>query len=209
MHIELIDLLRCPRQHEESWLVAAFNKMDGRFVIEGKLGCPICSASYPITGGVADLRESRVTRPEVVSDASVKDEESTALRIAAMLGLTRAGSVAVLSAMPSSIARIIAELASARVVGTNATTQSRDERENVAMVLSDNRLPFASGSIDAVMLESTVAGDEVGEAIRVLRTGGRLVVPAGTGLRGNVRELARDNRYIVAESTGPLLNLSR
>ncbi|MGZ7033566.1 MAG: hypothetical protein ACXVIJ_16510, partial [Thermoanaerobaculia bacterium] len=84
-----------------------------------------------------------------------------------------------------------------------------EERENVAMVLSDNRLPFASGSIDAVMLGSKAGQHEIAEAVRVLRTGGRLVVAAGTALGGNLRELARDDRYLVAESTGPLLNLSR
>ncbi len=183
--------------------------MDGRFVIEGKLGCPMCSASYPIAGGVADLRESREAKLVNVNDTPGEDADATALRVAAMLGLTRAGGVAVLSAMPSSVAGLVAELASVRVVGTNATTPSSDERENVAMVLSDERLPFASGSIDAVMLGSVARSGEVGEAVRVLRTGGRLVVPAGTALGGNLRELARDDRYIVAESTGPLLNLSR
>jgi hypothetical protein len=196
-------------QHEESWLVAAFNKMDGRFVIEGKLGCPICSATYPITRGVADLRESPGILPGEFNDTPDEDAEGTALRVAAMLGLIRAGSVAVLSAMPSSIAGLVAELASVRVVGTNATTPSTEEQENVAMVLSDKGLPFASGSIDAVMLASIAGGDEVSEAVRVLRTGGRLVVPTATALGGNLRELARDDRYIVAESTGPLLNLSR
>ena len=183
--------------------------MDGRFVIEGKLGCPMCSASYPIAGGVADLRESRGAKLVNVNDTPGEDADATALRVAAMLGLTRAGGVAVLSAMTSSVAGLVAELASVRVVGTNATTPSSDERENVAMVLSDERLPFASGSIDAVMLGSVARSGEVGEAVRVLRTGGRLVVPAGTALGGNLRELARDDRYIVAESTGPLLNLSR
>lgn len=202
-------MLRCPRQHEESWLVAAFNKMDGRFVIEGKLGCPVCSASYPITGGVADLRESPGTPPTDFNDTPAEDAEATALRVAAMLGLTRAGSVAVLSTMPSSIAGLVAELASVRVVGINATTPPAEERENVAMVLSSNRLPFASSSIDAVMLASVAASDEVSEAVRILKTGGRLVVPAETALGGNLRELARDDHFIVAESTGPLLNLSR
>ena len=32
----MIDLLRCPREHEETWLVAAFNRMEGRFIVEGK-----------------------------------------------------------------------------------------------------------------------------------------------------------------------------
>jgi hypothetical protein len=44
MHIEFIDLLRCPNPHEETWLVAALHRMDGRLVIDAKLGCPVCSA---------------------------------------------------------------------------------------------------------------------------------------------------------------------
>jgi uncharacterized protein YbaR (Trm112 family) len=207
VYIELIDLLRCPRVHDESWLVAAFNRMDGRFVIEGKLGCPVCSASFPITSGVADLRDSREA-PATAPAPSAESDEDTALRAAAMLGLTRAGSVAVLSGMPGSIAGMIAEMASVRVVGTNSTSAA-GEHENVAMVRSSDRLPFASGSIDAVMLGASASSGEVEDAVRVLKTGGRLVVTADSPLRGNLRELARDEKYVVAESTGPLLGLTR
>jgi uncharacterized protein YbaR (Trm112 family) len=209
VYIELIDLLRCPRVHEESWLVAAFNKMDGRFVIEGKLGCPVCSASYPISNGIADLRDSHdaaIANPPRIQH---EDDEAAALRVAAMLGLTRAGNVAVLSGMPGSIAGLVAEMASVRVVGTNSVAPEANEQENVAMIRSSDRLPFASGSIDAVMLGTTGSSDEVEEAVRILKTGGRLVVTADSLLRGNLREIARDDRYIVAESTGPLLGLSR
>jgi uncharacterized protein YbaR (Trm112 family) len=208
VYIELIDLLRCPRVHEESWLVAAFNKMDGRFVIEGKLGCPVCSASYPIVNGVADLRDSNDAPVVEPSSSTGEDDEGAALRVAAMLGLTRAGSVAVLSGMPGPTAGLVAEMASVRVVGTNSITPG-SEQENVAMIRSSDRLPFASGSIDAVMLGTTVSSDEVEEAVRILKTGGRLVVTSDSPLRGNLREIARDDRYIVAESTGPLLGLSR
>lgn len=207
MYIELIDLLRCPRAHDESWLVAAFNKMDGRFIIEGKLGCPVCSASFPITNGVADLRDSHEA-PNVTSRLSDEKDEDAALRVAAMLGLSRPGSVAVLSNMIGSIPGLIAEMASVRVVGNNSIT-SGPEQENVAMIRSSNQMPFASGSIDAVMLGAQASSREVEEAVRILKTGGRLVVTADSPLRGNLRELARDDRYIVAESTGPLLGLSR
>lgn len=77
------------------------------------------------------------------------------------------------------------------------------------MIRSNDRLPFASGSIDAVMLGTTVSSDQAEEAVRILKTGGRLVVTADSPLRGNLKELARDDRYIVAESTGPLLGLTR
>ena len=55
MHIELIDLLRCPREHEETWLVAAFTRIQDRVVSEGRLGCPVCSAAYPIESGIANF----------------------------------------------------------------------------------------------------------------------------------------------------------
>ncbi|HMV31834.1 MAG TPA: hypothetical protein PKA50_06895 [Gemmatimonadales bacterium] len=53
MFIELTDHLRCPAEHPESFLVLIPHQMDGRQVREGLLGCPICQAEYPITGGVA------------------------------------------------------------------------------------------------------------------------------------------------------------
>ncbi|MEO8575536.1 MAG: hypothetical protein ABI556_02495, partial [Gemmatimonadales bacterium] len=88
MYIELIDLLRCPREHADSWLVAAFNKMDGRFVVEGKLGCPVCSATYGIREGIADLSED----PYEVTHGCGRlgdPEEEAAVRAAALLGLTK------------------------------------------------------------------------------------------------------------------------
>lgn len=183
--------------------------MDGRFIIDGKLGCPICSASYPISEGVADLRDA--TSGVIANDSysALEDDENAAMRIAAMLGLTRAGSVAVLSGLPAAIAGIVAELATARVIALNPATTLREEKENVAVVLSSDRFPLASGSIDGIILGTSPSSAEVAEAVRVLKTGGRLVVPADTPLGGNLRQLARDDRYIVAESTGPLIGLSR
>ncbi|MEP6507039.1 MAG: hypothetical protein ABJC63_02350 [Gemmatimonadales bacterium] len=206
MYIELIDLLRCPRPHEESWLVAAFNKMDGRFVIDGKLGCPICSASYPIQGGTADFRDD--TSCSTMGDAPDAATEEMTLRIAGMLGLTRAGATVVLSRMPSELANSVAELTGVRVICISSVGDSR-EAENVASVRVDEKLPLASGSIDAMMLAEPVSDRELREALRVLKTGGRLVAPAASALVGNLRELARDDRYIVAEFTGPLVGLTR
>jgi len=207
LYIELIDLLRCPRLHEESWLVAAFNRMDGRFVIDGKLGCPVCSASYPISNGTADFSsESSVATGEDPDPDLVTQE--LAMRVAGMLGLTRSGAVAVLSRMSPLVPVAVAELASVRVIALNATGNV-EEAENTAAVRADHRLPFASASIDAMMIGTIASPDDVAEAVRVLKTGGRLVLPAAASLSGNLRELARDDRFIVAESTGPLVSLSR
>ena len=53
MFVELIDALRCPRAHEDTWLVAAAAETRDRCVVHGSLGCPVCRATFPIAGGVA------------------------------------------------------------------------------------------------------------------------------------------------------------
>ena len=44
--------------HEASWLVVSFARRDGRFIVEGTLGCPVCHRQYPIRDGVARLWEA-------------------------------------------------------------------------------------------------------------------------------------------------------
>jgi len=55
MFIELTDHLRCVADHDESFLVLIPHRMEGRRVLHGTLGCPVCQAEYPIEGGIADL----------------------------------------------------------------------------------------------------------------------------------------------------------
>jgi hypothetical protein len=57
MFIELTDHLRCPAEHAESFLVLFPHVMEGRRVVRGVLGCPVCQAEYPIVAGVAELGE--------------------------------------------------------------------------------------------------------------------------------------------------------
>jgi uncharacterized protein YbaR (Trm112 family) len=51
--IELTDLLRCPADHAESFLVLLPDEMQGRFVRRGRLGCPVCHREFPIEEGIA------------------------------------------------------------------------------------------------------------------------------------------------------------
>ncbi len=55
MHIELVDTLRCPHPHEDTWLVASVTRFDGREVVEGTLGCPACRRQFPVRGGEVDF----------------------------------------------------------------------------------------------------------------------------------------------------------
>ena len=68
MFVELVDLLRCPRPHEDTWLVAAAEAMSGRHIVRGTLGCPVCEAEYPIRDGVV-LEHVEYLNPLAVMEA--------------------------------------------------------------------------------------------------------------------------------------------
>jgi uncharacterized protein YbaR (Trm112 family) len=207
LFIELIDLLRCPREHEETWLVAAFNRMAGRFVIEGRLGCPVCHENYSIEHGIPDLRTDHHSASAARSHPEPLDPEA-AVRLAAFLNLTREGSTVVLAGDHADSAHGVAELATCRTFAIRPhPVFPHDDSELVAAVAADRRLPFATSSIDGIAMS---AGEFTMEEIsRVLKPGGRLVAPSTTKLAGNVRELARDETNVVAEAVGPLLSLRR
>ncbi len=203
MFIELIDLLRCPVDHEESWLVAAFTKMDRRFVLEGKLGCPVCSRTYPIAGGAALFGGE----PLVVAGGEGDISSDETIRTAALLGLTRPGSTIVMEGPEAATAVRLSEMTEARVIVVNAIVGS-GESERVGLVSAKERLPFATSSADGVLFTSQ-RGARLEEALRILKPGGRLVVRAGVTVIPHFRELARDDRNVVGESVGPLIALSR
>jgi uncharacterized protein YbaR (Trm112 family) len=200
MFIELIDLLRCPREHEETWLVAAFSKMDGRFVTQGTLGCPVCNASYEIADGIARFsgEVSEAFAPSVTSDA--------VMRTAALLNLTRPGSVAVLCGDEANAAEDVSELTQCRIIALNPSAGIED-LERVATVVSVDRIPLASASVDAIAIDA--CDSLMTDAVRVLRPSGRLTARADAVLPRGLREIARDDHTVVAESVGELVRLSR
>src|ERR1041385_7775662 len=61
MFIELTDHLRCPSPHAEQFLVPLPGAMDGRRVVGGSLGCPVCGRVYGIAEGVADFGDGTPT----------------------------------------------------------------------------------------------------------------------------------------------------
>src|SRR5258707_12843155 len=53
MFIELTEILRCPRDHEESYVICGPVTMEGRDAVRGGIVCPACRAEYPIVDRVA------------------------------------------------------------------------------------------------------------------------------------------------------------
>lgn len=214
MFIEFIDLLRCPRPHADSWLVAAFEKMDGRFVMAGKLGCPVCSSNYTISAGVADLRSDAGSQAPAfdlhrfAADSSDHRIEEDSVRAAALMGLTNPNALVVLAGGSANLGRRVSELAEARVIALNPAPAVQ-ETERLAVVLMDSRFPLAPFSVDGMVLDGSAGPALFADAGRVLRQGGRLVAPADAALGAGFRVLARDDLQVVAESVGQLVSISR
>lgn len=66
MFIELTEILRCPREHQDTYVICVPITMDGRRVVRGVVSCPICQADYPVIDGVVYF--SSPDEPVAVSD---------------------------------------------------------------------------------------------------------------------------------------------
>lgn len=196
MFIELVDSLRCLSAHEDTWLVAAVTRMDGRHIIDGTLGCPLCRREYPIRDGVAWFVTPGATAPGLTRSSPAPDDR--VVRAAALLGLTDAGGIVALSGSWADCADGVAELGPAHVVLLNRTPSATAEQIVSSVVVGD-RLPFAAASVRAVALDDDLAGTTLDSAASVLRGRGRLVAPASATVPDGVTEMARDAQDWVAE----------
>ena len=206
MHIEFLDLLRCPRSHEETWLVAALHRMDGRQVVEAKLGCPVCGAEFFIRDGVAlfhaDAAPNRETQP--LGDEGV-------MRIAAFLDLTAPGKIVLLAGQLASASEPLSERADAQVISLNPASRAKGTAsDRVAELRAASPLPLAAKSLDGIALDELHSTREMlAEGARLLHPHGRLLAGARAELPAEFRELARDSDRVVAEYVGELVTLRR
>ena len=218
MYVELIDALRCPRPHpsgeRDSWLVAAARRSDGRCIVDGVLGCPVCRAQYPIAGGIADFgdrpvegvaahetsAEAVIPRASLSAAGMTAKEQERALRLAALLHLDTPGGIIAVGGTWDASLDALADLTDVRALVVEPAHRYVP-REPFGAVVGKG-LPVADGSLRGVALdEATATPARLDAAVRALRPGGRLVAPTGVALPEGVRELARDAEHWVAERT--------
>ena len=201
MFIELVDDLRCPRAHEETWLVAAADRTEDRDIVEGTLGCPICHAEYPIRDGAVWFTERALTRPP--ADARQRIDPELAMRLAALLDLSDAQGFALLAGSWGAAVALLRDIVPTHFVLLNpglAVTPGRGS----SVLHSPMGIPLASGTCRGVALDDAHSDPpHLDAAVRVLRPRGRLVAPASTPMPDGVSELARDGRLWVAERATP------
>jgi hypothetical protein len=207
--IELIDLLRCIRPHDETWLVASFSKVNNRFVEEARLGCPSCSAEYWIRGGVADFsREVILPECEEERRAASHRREELATRAGAYLEATEPGATVVLGGLWAYAAQELSEMADIRVIAINAPGEVK-ESETVGLVRVGSEIPLAAGSVLGVAVDAWFPTKIVESAVRVVRPGGRIVGPAAILPPSELSILAHDERYWVAQKAPKVVTISR
>ncbi len=168
MFIELTDHLRCPNEHDESFLVLLPGAMEGRSVRAGDLGCPVCGRTFQLVNGVFDTGDA----PTNAAADGVLDADA----ITTLVGLHGPGGYLSLVGAPAVLWREVSALnPGVALVAVNPPAQVRDGAE--VSVIRSGRLPIKSGSMRGVVLGRPFADDPqwVREAARVVLSGLRIV----------------------------------
>jgi hypothetical protein len=128
------------------------------------------------------------------------------MRTAALLNLIRPGSIAVLCGKEANAAEDLSQLTQSRVMALNPASNVEDT-ERVATIVTLGRIPLAASSVDGIAIGDCQS--LIGDAARILKTGGRITAPVGASFPPVFREIARDDQSVVAESVGPLIGIQR
>jgi uncharacterized protein YbaR (Trm112 family) len=183
MFIELTDHLRCPEDHEESFLVLLPDKIDERSVVTGQLGCPVCGRTYLVRGGILELGGA----PTGVTGTT----RLTADALTALAGLSGPGGYFTLVGPLGSLATEFHE--SNPGVALVAINPPADVVDAPAIsVIRAARIPLKSRSMRGVALGPGFGDDPfwIGEATRVVLPGLRIVGEGAEPLQDAIELMA-------------------
>jgi uncharacterized protein YbaR (Trm112 family) len=168
MFIELTDYLRCPADHDESYLVLLPEQMEARSVVAGALGCPVCGRTYRVQDGIALLGE-----PPFTSDSETMLDPPGLI---ALVGLSGPGGYLALVGSAGSLWSEVKDLSPG--VGLVAINPPEDVPDAPGLsVIRSGRMPLKSRSMRGVVLGARYGDDPywVDEASRVILPGLRVV----------------------------------
>jgi uncharacterized protein YbaR (Trm112 family) len=171
MFIELTDHLRCPADHDESFLVLLPDHMEGRAVQSGQLGCPVCGRTFQLVDGVFDSGDAPSPAPSG-SETSALD----AAALTALLGLSGPGGYLTLVGGVAALGEQVAgENPGVALVAVNPGNQVKDSPR--MSVIRSGRIPLKSQSMRGAVLSRPYADDSswVREAARIVLPGLRIV----------------------------------
>lgn len=200
MFIDLIERLRCPNDHEDSWLVAAATRTEHRRLVEATLGCPVCSAEFTVSAGAVRFGEPALGAPMAATEDDV-------MRAAALLHVHERG-LYVLDAGWGSLAPALLALMPAEYLLLDPPEgYIAEEGLNILLGIGD-RWPLAAASLQGIALERATPARLAG-AVRALTPRGRLVAPSSSPVPVGLTELARDDRHWVGEKISDVVTLGR
>ncbi|MGQ0639928.1 MAG: hypothetical protein ACT4P6_04015 [Gemmatimonadaceae bacterium] len=207
MHLDVIERLCCPAEHEESPLVATATRHSERRIIEGLLGCAVCRREYPIREAVADLRQARGITRHATASGWANDEAT--LRLAAQLDLSQPGRRVMLCGSYALIAPALSVMYDALCIAIGVAANAEGHVAAHASVLRiDTRVPLAAASLDGAAVDAAHAAVLSIEEVRaLLRVNGRLVLPSHRPQPAGTVSLARDEREWVVARSADLVRL--
>lgn len=197
MFLEMVDALRCPRGHQDSLLVAAADRTEGRDIVTGVLGCPECRAEFPVIEGVAHFEVERAP----VRGRAVVPSMDRATRLAAFLALTDPAGYVVLIGEWGCHARLLQSLTEHHLVLVNAP-DGIASGDGVSLMVTGTVLPLASGGARALAFDRRVGEGQADSAIRAVRPGGRILGPLAVTRPAGTTEITRDAELWIAERDG-------
>jgi hypothetical protein len=190
---DLLDSLRCPRAHEEAWLVAMVHRADGPYLIEADLACPSCGAEFVVAGGVAQFDTVTVREQATSPDAT---------RVAALLHVTDGAFPILLAGVYAAAGAGLADVVSGSQVWVNAPRDAAAPAAAYSAIEVTGRVPLGVETLAGAAIDAAhAAPDMLDSIVRAVRMGGRIVAPADTPMPVGVKELARDAHEWVAEVT--------
>jgi uncharacterized protein YbaR (Trm112 family) len=189
--LALTEALRCPRDHDESYVVCVPVESEGSDVRRGVVGCPVCHAEYPIADGVVHFGR-------VGEAAPVEPLSYDAAALEAFLGLEgRGGYVALAGSAARHAAELAERLKDVHVVAVNPPVQLPTA---VSAAVCPDALPLRSRSMRAVALGRDAATPPwVAEAVRVVLPGLRVVVESDAAEPEGVEVLMRGGGVLVGQ----------
>lgn len=198
MHILLTDALACPRCGPEFGLMVLADRMEGRRVVEGRLGCANCRESYPVRDAVADLRVGGGPGPASSSGGpgEAEDDAEAGVRLAALMGLSGASGMALVAGPGARHAAAVHALVpEVEVVAAADRPEALPGRAaGVSRIaVAGGRLPLRGGGLRGAALTGAADDALLREGLRVLAPGARLVVePAAAGTAERLRALGAE-----------------
>lgn len=191
MLIPLVERLRCPKAHGETWLVASIDRAEQRDILEGTLGCPECMSEFAIRDGIVYFDE------DVAREQPYSPNEAEAMRLAAALELTDPRMVAVLYGESGAHAMIMRGVSPVPLLLVNPP-EGVTSGDGISIIVS-RRGGLARASVDAVAISGGASDEMISSLLVALRPGKRLVLPASMPLPAAFTEIARDDDIYVAQ----------